>query len=143
MFLLVLAYPGCPGSKAVKRSSSLLLLLCCYTVGFMIHVTCRLTAKNRDQLRNPMLGNRVWATFTFYHTLSTLLHYLVRCQICMVVNDKLHDNKTAHLRCYDLFNNHFTTNFTVSAPYNNKVKRQCRRQCFHTVGWVVGRASGL
>ena len=32
----------------------------------MIHVTCRLTAKNRDQLRNPTLGNRVWATFTFF-----------------------------------------------------------------------------
>jgi len=29
----------------------------------MTHVTCRLTAKNRDQLRNPTLGNRVWATF--------------------------------------------------------------------------------
>jgi len=24
-----------------------------------------LTAKNRDQLRNPTLSNRVWATFTF------------------------------------------------------------------------------
>ena len=34
----------------------------------MTHVTCRLTAKNRDQLRNPTLGNRVWATFTFLHT---------------------------------------------------------------------------
>ena len=32
----------------------------------MTHVTCRLTAKNRDQLRNPTLGNRVWATFIFY-----------------------------------------------------------------------------
>jgi len=29
----------------------------------MTHVTCRLTAKNRDQLRNPTLGSRVWATF--------------------------------------------------------------------------------
>jgi len=29
----------------------------------MTHVTCRLTAKNRDQLRNPTLGNRVWASF--------------------------------------------------------------------------------
>ena len=29
----------------------------------MTHVTRRLTAKNRDQLRNPTLGNRVWATF--------------------------------------------------------------------------------
>ena len=31
------------------------------------HVTCRLTAKNRDQLRNPTLGNRVWATSTFFY----------------------------------------------------------------------------
>jgi len=29
----------------------------------MTHATCRLTAKNRDQLRNPTLGNRAWATF--------------------------------------------------------------------------------
>ena len=28
--------------------------------------TCRLTAKNRDQLRDPTLGNRVWATFTLF-----------------------------------------------------------------------------
>jgi len=34
------------------------------TAGFMTHITCRLTAKNRDRLRNPTLGNRVWATFT-------------------------------------------------------------------------------
>jgi len=33
----------------------------------MTHVTCRLTAKNRDQLWNPALGNRVWATFTFFY----------------------------------------------------------------------------
>ena len=32
----------------------------------MTHVTCRLTAKNRDQLRNPTLCNRVWTTFTIY-----------------------------------------------------------------------------
>jgi len=31
----------------------------------MTHITCRLTAEYRDQLRNPTLGNRVWATFTF------------------------------------------------------------------------------
>jgi len=34
----------------------------------MTHVTYRLTAKNRDQLRNPTLGNRVWATF--YHSID-------------------------------------------------------------------------
>ena len=33
------------------------------TAGFMTHVTCRLTAKNRDQLRNHTLGDRLWATF--------------------------------------------------------------------------------
>ena len=27
--------------------------------------TTRLTAKNWDQLRDPTLGNRVWATFSF------------------------------------------------------------------------------
>jgi len=31
----------------------------------MTHVSCRLTAKNRDQLRNPTLGNRIWTTFTY------------------------------------------------------------------------------
>jgi len=31
----------------------------------MIQVTCRLTAKNRDLLRNPTLGNRIWATLPF------------------------------------------------------------------------------
>ena len=34
-----------------------------YAVGFMTHVTCTLTAKYRDQLRNPTFGNRVRATF--------------------------------------------------------------------------------
>jgi len=33
----------------------------------MTHVTCRLTAKNRDQLRNHTLSNRVWATFSFFY----------------------------------------------------------------------------
>ena len=28
-------------------------------------ITCRLTAKNRDQLWNPTLCNRIWVTFTF------------------------------------------------------------------------------
>ena len=31
----------------------------------MTHVACRLTAKNRDPLRNPTLGSQVWAMFTF------------------------------------------------------------------------------
>ena len=35
------------------------------TSRFMTYVTCRLTDKKRDQLRNPTLSNRVWATFMF------------------------------------------------------------------------------
>ena len=49
---LVPAHPGSPGQRAIKR-----VCVC---------VTCRLTAKNRDQLRNPTLGKRVWATFSFF-----------------------------------------------------------------------------
>jgi len=29
----------------------------------MDHVTCRLTAQNRDQLRNPTIGSRIGVTF--------------------------------------------------------------------------------
>jgi len=36
----------------------------------MTHVIRRLTAKKRDQLRNPTLGNRVWAAFTFISGMS-------------------------------------------------------------------------
>jgi len=38
----------------------------------MIHVTCRLTVKNRGQLRDPTLGNRVWATSTFFTRVSSV-----------------------------------------------------------------------
>jgi len=31
----------------------------------LTHLTCRLTAKDRDQLRNPMLGNRVGYLYFF------------------------------------------------------------------------------
>jgi len=48
-----------------------------YTAGFMTHVTCTLTAKNRDQLRNPTLGNRAWATFTFFFLPPFLMLFAV------------------------------------------------------------------
>jgi len=38
----------------------------------MTYVTCSLTDKHRDQLRNPMPGNGVWATFTFNN--NKLMH---------------------------------------------------------------------
>ena len=36
----------------------------------MTHVACRLIANNRNQLRDPTLDNRVWATFTFYFSVK-------------------------------------------------------------------------
>ena len=41
-------------------------------------ITCRLTAKNRDQLRNPTLGNRVWASFTFFYHIVDMC--LLQCK---------------------------------------------------------------
>ena len=49
----------------------------------MTHVTCRLTARNRDQLRSPTLGNRVWATFTFIRLRSRN-----RSALIAALNDK-------------------------------------------------------
>jgi len=46
----------------------------------MIHVTCRLTAKNRDQLRNPTLDNRVRATFTLPDLENFAMASGSRCQ---------------------------------------------------------------
>jgi len=48
-------------------------------------LTCRLTAKNRDQFRNPTLGNRVWATFTTKHTFSVQLMRLILLIIVVAV----------------------------------------------------------
>jgi len=46
----------------------------------MTHVTCRLTAKSRDQPRNPTLGNRLWATFlpVSWTTIVGLTKYIFR-----------------------------------------------------------------
>ena len=48
----------------------------------MTHVTCRLTAQNCDQLRNPTLGNRVRATFTFTYRRHAAEHNLPWVACC-------------------------------------------------------------
>jgi len=40
--------------------------LYCVEWGVKLYSIHPSTAKNRDQLGNPTLGNRVWATFTFF-----------------------------------------------------------------------------
>jgi len=63
-------------------------------------VTYRLTAKNWDQLRNHMLCNRLWPTFTFtslvlgsislaiavvmFIRLNLVLHILARCWLTLI-----------------------------------------------------------
>jgi len=54
------------------------------TVGFMTRVTCTMTAKNRDQLRNPTLGNWVWATFTFFYRLIRAVLEKGPLNVCVI-----------------------------------------------------------
>jgi len=65
----------------------------------MTCVTCRLTAKNWDQLWNPTLGsNRVWAIFTFFYLLisATKFQYkkyiLTTAELFKRPNEKSADN---------------------------------------------------
>ena len=53
-----------------------------YTAGFMTHVTCRLTAKNRDQLRNLTLSNRVWAAFAVIYPHLGLVKRVAARGVC-------------------------------------------------------------
>jgi len=46
-------------------------------------------------------------------TYSTVHHKLVTIQKHTVVNDKLPDNKAAHLRCNAILNSHFATIFIL------------------------------
>ena len=50
------------------------------------HVTCRLTAKNRDQLRNPTLDNRVWATFTVFLLQQLVIPWRPDAALCRSIH---------------------------------------------------------
>ena len=64
----------------------------------MIHVTCRLTAKNRDQLRNPTLGKIEYGLPFYYafwesleidptmHSQTVILIVFYVAQICEAMN---------------------------------------------------------
>ena len=51
----------------------------------MTHVTCKLTAKNGDQLQNPTLGNRVWDIF-FYPWYMSNAWRQSTCVVCLSLN---------------------------------------------------------
>jgi len=80
------------------------------TAGFMTHITCRLTAKNRDQLRKPTLCNRLLATFLLVTRALTgrcsaisrsgwwtLQHY---CRICPCPMTEVPGLRTVRLSLY-------------------------------------------
>ena len=52
----------------------------------MTHITCRLTAKNRNQLRNPTIRNRVWTTFTTLET-SNFVHGLAMWSLSFLMSE--------------------------------------------------------
>ena len=59
------------------------------TAGFVTHIICRLTAKNRDQLRDHTLGNGVLATFTIFEAPRKQTG-LVKNQACCDVTISYH-----------------------------------------------------
>ena len=77
----------------------------------MTHVTCRLTAKNRNRHRNPRFGSRVWATFTFTFTIAilTAINSVARTLVtCLSIN-------TQHIVLYTHTHTH-----TVERPSSGK-----------------------
>ena len=138
----------------------------------MTHVSCRLTAKNRDQLRNPTLGNRVWAAFTF---LPSKLSACVRLCVSSCLRSWLEQDTscpTCRTSLSDLHNGQRPASDDLPAvpadpPVTNPRRHRARRtnrfhfdgntpdqlvdlllfraclQCFDAVGWASGRASGL
>jgi len=90
MFLLVPAYPGCPGSKAVKRS--LLLLLLCYFLdtglprsSWKTHTHTRLTA-----LSPGLPGCKTKLDFTEARVSEWQWHQLGHMQICISLQTDNH-----------------------------------------------------
>ena len=82
----------------------------------MIHATCRLTAKNWDQLWNPTLGNRVWATFSVasHYEKSSVAWERCQCGCGMV-------GHTTSLPRHTIFLNVVSigTKFGTCGPVNN------------------------
>ena len=86
----------------------------------MTHVTCRLTAKNRDQLRNPTLGCRVWAAFTF-------LHGLTCCDVFLCVGGDVADDCDGAV-------------WSDGSARHQTQRYPCRHPCHH--GWRRRRVYG-
>ena len=113
---LVPAHLDSPGQRAVKR-----VYVC---------VTCRLTAKTGDQLRNPTLGNRVWATFTFVQTALYIAYWLdCVCRRVLTRSRWLPSSLVSVLRPADGW-----ATRELSSPVE-KVERRRRLTHWRTLAW--------
>jgi len=102
----------------------------------MTHVTCRLIAKNWDQLWNPMLDNRVWATFTFsgMTVFALLLTLSAECQQPLVAGS-FYSRGNAHY-CVDDYHRLYGTRCDVCGEYVEgevitALGKTYHDQCFH------------
>jgi len=80
----------------------------------MTHITCRLSAKNRDQLRKPTLGNRVWATFTFY-----LLSLSLKFVACLLVRVRVAEAPSNLRHFFVVESRNITANVSWKAPLSD------------------------
>ena len=95
----------------------------------MTHVTCRLTAKNRDQLRNATLGNRVWATFSSVgkYRCAIYIFFFIKRDVYSEKN-QVNRRKIVHQSCN---------------PYSARVKKWLRTQLWwHLDLWFRRYARG-
>ena len=137
-----------------------------YAAGFMTHITCRLTVKNRDQLRNPTLGNRVWASFIInpsgnplnqgpdlknilrqsYDNIKVTIDSRQMCnsQDFITMNERLFIGAIHVQNRNIIFDIMFLSllSYVLTFLFNMYCLLFCL-QCFDAVGWVAGRASGL
>jgi len=128
---LVPAHLGSPGQSAVKR-----VCVC---------VTCRLAAKNRDQLRNPTVGNRVRAVFTFYQrytdtpSASMYLAAAMRTVAIVTVSTCIYGlfrPHRMHTECKTAAYCYRCSDVCVSAVPKRLNQSRCRAGC--VLGWTPG-----
>ena len=88
----------------------------------MTHVTCRLTAKNRDQLRNATLGNRVWAIFSSVGKYRCAIYIFFIKRDVYSEKNQVNRRKIVHQSCN---------------PYSARVKKMTQDTAVVTFGPVV------
>ena len=85
----------------------------------MTHITCRLTAKNRDQLRNPTLGNRYGLPLFTVSARQATAAYSVGL----------------HQKCFVAYGHRWFLRYV-----RGQIDRQTRRWCYFAAGVRAGES---